>query len=734
MIMVCVRGQWAASLFLFVFVLVPSLHQLAYGQADLRKHVKAKRVTQGPIKIDGRLTEPDWAKADVSSGFVERVPNPNDRAPVDSRVRVLFDDNALYVAIENDFPVGRRPRALELRRDSYRIWSDDAVTLKFDVAYDRRTSINLGVNFANAQVDAMGLDNGKQFRREFDAVWRARSHFEGRTWTIEYHIPYTTLGLTASTAAKRIVGFNISRDHNQRNATYDWVLIPPELGPSAASHYGHLLGLDGVGIKGEPIRITPYTLIQYPGEDRLGGDTMDVRMGLDAKMRIQNDLWAELTAFTDFAEVDLDDELVNLTRFPLYLPEKRPFFLAGLGIFEFGARGTSQPFFSRRIGLDDKGTSLPIWAGGKVYGRIGQLGLGAMNVTTADSATQPAQNDAVARAKYTFDGGSTLGLLLTSRNAVSGKSELHQHTVGIDGSLSLLGQRLELTGFTDVSLGTNQASQPGSSTRVGIDYRGQVWQPGVAVTRIDDHYAPALGFVRRKNVLQGTAESQWTIRFKESPVSRLVVELEALGLATGDGETYLGREFELESAVRFRNGWGIELAIQHLEDVVTESFPLPTGEEIPAGTYAGPVWGISLNSPQSRNPNFSLDYSWTDAFYDGEKHEVSVNASSYFGAHLRVSAGLGSAWFTLPDYGASDTLVCNTGVTIALSPDLFWENNGQANTADETGRFLSRIRWRYLPGSDIFLVYQENITYGDGLESADRRVVLKVNYWWDAVL
>ena len=173
-------------------------------------------------------------------------------------MRIVYDDAFLYVAVESEFAAGDQPVIRELRQDSGRIWADDAITLKFDVAHDRRTSINLGVNFAGAQVDGIGLNNGRQFRREFDAVWNAQSAMDGSTWVVEYQIPYAALGLTASDSLDRILGFNVSRDHNARNATYDWTLIAPELGPSAASEYGALVGIQDVGLDGHGPNITLY--------------------------------------------------------------------------------------------------------------------------------------------------------------------------------------------------------------------------------------------------------------------------------------------------------------------------------------------------------------------------------------------------------------------------------------------------------------------------------------------
>ena len=286
MIMVRPTGQWARALLCLFFCL--GACELAQGSPlnKPRKRLMAKRISNGQIFIDGKLQETAWNTAAVGSDFDERVPNPGDRPPVKTRVRIVYDDAFLYVAVESEFESGDQPVIRELRRDSGRIWADDAITLKFDVAHDKRTSINLGVNFAGAQVDGIGLNNGRQFRREFDAVWDAQSAMDGSTWVVEYKIPYAALGLTSD--PDRILGFNVSRDHNARNATYDWTLIAPELGPSAASEYGALVGIQDVGLDGHPVRISPYH--QTTGLDAWSGDAVDIRGGLDIRTELTRPL------------------------------------------------------------------------------------------------------------------------------------------------------------------------------------------------------------------------------------------------------------------------------------------------------------------------------------------------------------------------------------------------------------------------------------------------------------
>ncbi|MEE2789558.1 MAG: DUF5916 domain-containing protein [Myxococcota bacterium] len=681
--------------------------------------------------LDGRLTEPAWARAPVGDDVVERVPNPRDVPPVGTRVRVLKGPDALYVAVESDFAPQQQPRAFELRRDSGRVWSDDAITLKFDITLDRRTTLIFATNRAGTQVDAIALNNGRQFRKEFDAVWYTASHFVDGTWTVEYKLPYTALGLTARAGA-RIVGFNVTRDHNRRNATYDWSHLPPEFGAMAASHFGQLGGLEEAGRDGYPFRILPFVLAKHPGDDAWSGSEVDVRAGSDFKLRMSTDLWAELTVLTDFAEVDLDDEIVNLSRFPLFLPEKRPFFLSGLNIFEFGARGQSQIFFSRRIGIDQNANQIPIWAGAKMYGEVGRIGVGVLNVMTDSNADQPLLNDTVARLRYTTPSGSTLGAIVASRNSLTDDpSTRHQHSAGVDGAVRFLDRRLELGGFAAVSIDQDETSELGNSQQLYLEYRGGTFQPKFRALRVSETFSPSIGFVRRSDVIRPTLDLPVILRFKESPVANIVWRAGGGYTIDGTHEDYLGFESEVSGRLNFRMGWALGLTAAYLSDVIDEAFSLQTGQTIAPGTYEGPEYSLFLRSPYIKNPSARISYALNQGFYGGDAHTLDTSISSYLTSHLRIAFGIDATWFKLPDDDTwTDTIALNESLTVAFNTRLFWETNIQVNTVSDLGRVLSRIRWRYLPGSDLFFVYQEDRNI-ENWSHLDRRIAMKATYWWD---
>ncbi|MEM6730717.1 MAG: DUF5916 domain-containing protein, partial [Myxococcota bacterium] len=391
------------------------------------------------IVIDGKLDEAIWESAPAGTDFVERVPIRQGRPPVATEFRVLYDPESLYVGVKLTHPIEEEPRGFELRRDNFRIFSDDTISLKFDVRRDKRATLGFVVNASGAEMDYVAVDRGS-FRVEFDVVWEVAVHRSEGAWFAEFRIPTLALGLPES-SGERQIGLNLSRDHNARVATYDWSFLPPEFGPTYAERYGVIRGIEGMQ-SGRPLTLIPFATSGYRRDDRsrFPSDTpWTVGTGGDIQLRVGEDSWIEATVLTDFAQVDLDDQVVNLDRFPLFFPERRPFFLTGLDVFEFGDEGGTQQFFSRRIGLDDNALEVPLFFGAKSYGRSGDLRFGVLDVVTGDNTT----NWGIGRLRYNFGDTSYVGALVTSFYDFD--AERSETGLGADLNLRSFDERLQLT-------------------------------------------------------------------------------------------------------------------------------------------------------------------------------------------------------------------------------------------------------------------------------------------------
>lgn len=696
----------------------------------------------GEVTVDGHLDEPAWRDAEVGAGFVERTPVPGARPPVDTRFRVLFDEGALYLAVECDLMPGERPRGDELSRDSFSIFSDDAVSVKLDVRHDRRNTIGFVVNPAGAQLDYVAVDAGS-FRAEFDALWEAATTVGTDAWVAEIRIPMTALGL-APVDGPRVIGLEVTRDHNARRATYDWSPIPPEFGAVSAVHYGELRGVDAVAT-GRTVSLSPYLLLGYVEDDEgrfPSGTPWQVAGGGDVRTRLAQDVWAELTLLTDFAQVDLDDAVVNLDRFPLFLPEKRPFFLSGLDVFELGSSGEAQLFFSRRIGLDEAGEEVPMIGGIKVYGRTGPLSLGLLDVVTGD----PTTSFTVARARTNLGETSYAGVMATLEHGRG--RDRPDYAVGYDLVARMLDERLVLSAYwagatTERREDDEDAEGGGGAVRreVGqasfaqLRYRGEQLRPRIALLRVTEGFDPSVGFVRRRDLARTEGALEWQRR----PGGRLgldsaTVTASARLLRSDDFEDPLGRSADARVDLDFRSGVTAVAAAGVVEDRVGERFELLPGVDVDAGVYRGGTARVGIGRGSSRNPSGGLTYRASTAFFGGALHAIDAELSIVGGPHFRLSTSGTLSFLDLPGHDRVRTTTWSTALTVAPSTRLFFDLVQQLDDVSDTSRWLLRTRWTFRPGGDAFLVYRALHRFGaleEGDPRVEHRVVLKVSYRLD---
>jgi hypothetical protein len=694
---------------------------------DPRAHLgertlKATR-RSGEVIIDGLLDEEAWGQASESVGFVERTPEPGATPPQQSSVRVLYDEAALYVGVRMSYDPAQPPVAWELRRDNGSLWSDDAVTLKIDPRKDRRTTLGFALNAAGASLDLIALDNGKSFLTEYDMVWEGASSVQEDAWYAEYRIPYTALAFEAGDDTPE-PGFNVSRDHPARQATDDWTLLPPEFGPASAIHFGTLKGLEGVQ-GGRPLIFMPYLGLNAldSSEVNVGGihfgDELSARLGADLRVNFNEGAWLEVSALTDFAQVDLDDALLNLDRFPLFFPERRPFFLNGTDVFTFGAFGAAQPFFSRRIGLTSSGDEVPLYGGFKVYSRSGRLRYGLLSTLSGVNMGDALESATVARSRYEI-GEGYVGLILTHSQSLNTPTEapqrdlLWQSGFGVDLNQRFFNKKLELSSAYSGVLDDAESSKSGAYNGV-IQWRGEDYQTKLTLLHVGASYAPKLGFVRRSNYssISGRAYR---------------VFYRALGL----NNINFGPEFELSWDANLgealdrsglfglnltsRSGWRLELASGVSEKVVSQPFEL-AGESIAPGRYQGENITLSVRTPFSgARLRAKLTVKYDGAFFGGQSYTYIAHSILSLSAHLRLNIQAVYSQLELPtkeELIERDEQAWNGSLVITPTTNIQLDLVGQLNSQASEWVGLSRLRWRWAPGSDLFLVYRLRNTLED---------------------
>ncbi|MEM6994597.1 MAG: DUF5916 domain-containing protein, partial [Myxococcota bacterium] len=728
------------------------------------RQYRAQR-TVDTIVIDGKANEKTWARADRDDRFSERQPNVGQDPPVRTELRVAYDDSNLYFFIDCHAPKGD-VIARTLRRDNGGIFQDDTAILKIDAAHNHRDAFSLGVNPEGAQIDSLGLNDGQQFITEWDAVWFAETTRHENGWSAEFQIPFAILGLKSGDHPT--LGLNITRDHPSRNATYDWALIVPPRSPMAASQFGDLVGIERIKAQ-RAIEFTPYALTRTNFRP---GFTMDPRRrpniatGGDVRVQVGASSYVEGSLLTDFAQVEADQVQVARDRFPLFFPERRPFFINGLDVFQFGRQREAQLFFSRRVGLVD-GQSIPVLGGAKVYGRSGRVQYGALEVQTLGTPADPPrgidaskpENVAVGRIKVQATEAFNIGAMVLGRRRLFTEHE-DDAAAGIDARVVALGGKLQYYGFIAGSLaqtpevlpsfdasdpsvldpGNPEATDLGGSAYSFLQYRGLYVRPSLLWLWSDRRFAPRLGFYRRP----GSSRQEATIAFVPRP--------RILGLReVSFGPRYsvefdpgyrdrLGQSGGGNTNITWNNGASVSYDWGHFVDEVAQDFELYS-HTVVARRYTGFTQAIRVQSPQRRALTGNVRYEFVELF-GGRAHQPSANITARLGKHFAIGGGYTHLVGHLAQRDETFNFgFANANLDVALTRNLALDNLGRLDLSPGNERvgLQSRIRWRFIPGSDLFVVYRADFPLADALPGEPPRepfheFTLKLTYYLRALL
>ena len=690
---------------------------------DGRSTLVAVRL-ESPITLDGRLDEDVYGRLQPASGFFRANPNDGSLATEDTHVWIFFDDRNVYVGVRCFDSQPDRIVADEMRRDNRNIFLDDQVTVAFDTFYDRRTAYFFQTNSLGGVRDAL-IINENSTNYDWNTVWDVRSRRSPEGWTAEMVIPFKSLRYPRATS--QIWGLNVLRSARSRNE--DSLLSPPPrtYGGSGLTRLSSAATLVGIkppdlsrNIELKPALLSSLTtnrLASPPLSNAIDGD-----VSLDAKYGITNNLTLDLTARTDFAQIEIDEQQVNLTRFSLLFPEKRDFFLEGQSVFTFGGAGESgvdQPllFFSRRVGLE-AGRPVPIQGGARLTGRVGRTSIGVLNIRTgeAPAGAAPPTNFFVARVRQDILERSSIGIIATRRtpSLIGGGSN---QVSGADASLAFFAN-LQVNGYYA------RSATPGL-TGDEESYRGQVrFTPdtyGFEIERLKtgDGFNPEIGFVRRPDVRRTLAKarfSPWTPSLRG--IRQLVWEATYDRFVDGNG--VLESRLALGSfRVNFDNSDTFAVNVRANYEFLERPFSISQGVTIPAGGYHfNDVEASYVLGPQ-RDVSGTLSVSG-GGFFGGDHAALSyggrVKVTSQLAAEPRVSVD----WVDLPQ-GQFTTTLTGTRVVYAISPRMFVSGLTQYSSSLDSLETNVRFRWEYQPGSDLFVVYT------DGRDTADDRLAELVN-------
>lgn len=684
---------------------------------------------EGPIVLDGVPDEPPWRSALRLAGFVQQVPRAGEPASETTQVRILYDDRTLYLAIVCSDAQPDRILARTLARDDFALLADDLFAVAIDPGLTRRDGFWFAVNPAGAHFDAQIFNEGRIFDTAWDGVWEARARRGPGGWSAEMRIPLSNLRFEGSPEAA--MGFNFHRLIRRRNEEVYLPAIPRDYGDEAALSRALPVWFENVS-GGAAVQVKPHALVEHRRAAGPGGDTDDLgSAGLDLKWGITPTLTADFTLDTDFAETEVDQQQINLTRFGLFFPEKRDFFLENAGLFQFGLPGETQIFFSRRIGLEG-GLPVPIRAGGRLSGRAGRLTLGLLDVLQRDTPDLERTNFAVLRARHDLGRRGSAGFILTDRRARDSANRV----AGVD-LLWPFKSEYRVEGFLADSFtsaggaSATAADGDGRAAYLRAAREGDLWQYSIDYTRVDPDFTAATGFVQRPDMRRRRASLAWRPRPASSPVRQWRLLYSPTYLTDSDDRLMTRLHFAQAEAELHS---GDTLGAFFLEDFerLVAPFEIVPGVVIPTGDYDNHEAQATLTTSGNRVWAGSAFANLGD-FFGGRRRILGASLTARAGRHLSVGIELTDNRVRLPA-GEFGTRLGLVRVRYAFTPRLFGGVLMQSNSlTDEIGLNL-RLNWIHSPGADLFFVYNRLIRPPDAsflAPDAERdTTILKITHLW----
>lgn len=663
----------------------------------------------GFIQFDGKLDEPAWQDAKVIIELVQQSPKPGAPSPYRTRVRVLVVDNKLHFGFECTDPAPAAIAVHTMQRDG-KVEGDDTVAVVLDTYGDHRTGYLFRVNAAGARVDGL-IAGSEEPSLDWDGIWDARTARLPGGWSAEIVIPASTLSFTKGLGEW---GANFERDIPRDRTVMRWSSPTLDSVLYDLSRAGSLAGIEGLE-QGRGIEVSPFAVGRVQTDFRQGNRVWQGQPGADITWRITPQLASVFTFNTDFAETEVDSRQLNVTRFPLFFPEKRSFFLEGANQFQFGLGLDEQfiPFFSRNVGLYE-GEQIPINAGVKLNGRIGKWNIGLLDVQTRDKyvttvgSVVPGTNLFAGRVSYDVTPKLRLGTLLTNGNP----DGVHRNTLaGFDGvwrTSQFLGNKNFLVGgWTAFSSGD---IPKGNRTGWGfkIDYPNDLWDCFASLNQFGESLDAGLGFLPRP----GTRRFDASCEFKPRPskngpfrwVRQEFMEHRYYRVTNHQGITESWRYFWAPINVRLESGDRFEFNWVPWYEFLPQPFEISKGVTLPVGAYNFTRFRAEFETSSHRWWEFGTT-TWFGSFYNGRLLQ-QANYLRFTDRKGRWQAGLSSDQnFGTLQQGTFVQRLIQLNLVYAFNPNLIWSNFLQYDTESQNVGNNMRLRWTLKPGNDLFIVW-----------------------------
>lgn len=699
-----------------------------YAQDADRPSIAAGRI-DGEFRLDGLLDEPSWQTAPVLDDFLTVVPEEKGQPSAKTLVRVLTDDRFVVIGIDCQDQKPQDIVRFSKLRDAD-IDEEDHVKVVLDTFLDGQSGYILAVNAHAARYDALVSNRGESENDDWDAIWDARVAVYETGWTVEIQLPIQSIYFNKNIDQW---GFNVERRIQRNQETIRWANVQRDQFFGQTSRAGLLTNLPkfnyGIGLNVRP------SLVGSLNKAGAGAPTSTkFETSLDASQRIGPNVLATLTVNTDFAETEVDTRQTNLTRFPLFFPEKRTFFLEGSDIFEFGfgtGSSTVIPFFSRRVGLF-RGNPVPVIAGGKMNGRIGKTAFGGLGIRTdsfgADGVDYDPTTMGVVRVRHNVLGESSVGMISSVGDPLGREGSWMSGFDFTYQTTRFAGNKNFIAGAWGMYTDRADLTDDRSAFGFKIDYPNDKWDIALIYSRIGRDFDPSLSFVPRKGVHFLRLGSTYAPR-PEWPWVRQMFHQFFLSYVKnigGDWQSY--SVFTAPINWRLESGDRIEANVRPVGENITEPFEIADGVTIPVGKYNFMRYRLEAEFAAKRRLNGQATW-WFGSFYDGTLDEFELELN-WIPTSLLAFEFSGLRNVARLPFGNFDQTLAGLRVRFNVNSNLQLNSYIQYDTDSRIFGINARIHWIFSPLGDVFLVFNQNTLndLNDRWTLQNEQILLKVRY------
>jgi len=703
-----------------------------------QKTVRMVRTATPPV-IDGKLDDAVWANAALVDDLHQTEPVEYAEPEERTEIYLLYDDNALYIGARLYDTDPELITAQNMRQNDS-VGQDDRFYVSIDPFNDRRSGYWFGINPNGVRGDGL-YQNVSEFYGAWDSIFYAQAGRFEEGWIAEMEIPFKSISFNPNTDTW---GLNFSRGIVRKNENLAWVSRDRAYNPSISGLAVGFEGLkQGLGLDVVPSLSASRSHSFDPGESDTSFDP-----SLDLVYKITPSMNGSLTFNTDFSATEVDDRQVNLTRFSLFFPEKRDFFLREADIFEFGniggqlpsqipflraLRQNGRPFFSRRIGLSNAGDIVDLEYGGKISGRIGRWEIGALSIRQDQYGAVDADTLSVMRAKLSVLEESSVGLIMTDGNPNSnlenslGGFDFQYRNTRLPGGRTLEAEAWMQQSDTEGLDGEDSARGVSVQLPTSVGFRGSV-----EIKEFEENFYPALGFLNRSGIRDSSFGVGYMYRPRGGSVQSMLFNLDAQRIEYLDGGLQTEVWFFRPLVLQNRTGDSMTVAIHDETEVLREPFEISTGIIIPPGEYQYNAYGLQFGTGNHRKfaGNFRFVLYERGQYFNGDRDEYSAGITWRPSARFRGNLSYDYNEIVLPQ-GAFETRLVQAGFDISFSSTLSWVNLIQYDNVTETMGINMRLHWIPEAGREVFFVINHNLQDLDRdnhFKSTFSDMTAKVNY------